>query len=183
MKLYRDPLEFSKIVSTIKGKLCGLDLSPNRIGIALSDSRREISLPMAVLQNDPNRPNTRSFIPLPKDKATLCRLRQEHIAGWVVGWPLDLQPGPSQQRRLDETLYQLEQLPMLLRMDMSNILLHDERFSTVMGRVQAAEWADGGASVGGIDALAASVILKEFLDYASRSHTLLQSHQRQTHKQ
>ena len=183
MKLFRDPLEFSKIISTLKGKLCGLDLSPNRIGIALSDIRREISLPMAVLHNDPNRTNTRSFIPISKDKAIICRLRQEYVAGWVVGWPLDLQPGPSQQRRLNETLHQLQQLPMLLRMDMSNVLLHDERFSTVMGRVQAAEWTDGGASVGGIDALAASVILKEFLDYASRSHTLLQNRQQQIPEQ
>lgn len=68
-----------------------------------------------------------------------------------------------------------EILSNIARPDML-VLLHDERFSTVMARVQASEMSTKQVEqAGGLDALAAANILQEYLDYAARSHTLLNS--------
>lgn len=184
MRLYRDPLKFSKMLRELAGptlggmnKVCGLDLSPTRIGIAISDPAQQVAIPLAVLRNA--LANSRlGFGVRCDDTLIIRRLQPEPIAALVVGWPLPLEPsGRERSSRLRETRQMIDRLPTILpnivRPD-TPILLHDERFSTVMARVRASEMsAVQLAQAGGLDALAAASILQEYLDYAARSHTLL----------
>lgn len=160
-------------------KLCGLDLSPTRIGIAISDYAQQVAIPLAVLRNA--LPHSRlGFRVRREDDAIIQRLQLEPIMALVVGWPLPLESGGEKRSlRLMETKKMINKLPEILakvaRPGMP-VLLHDERFSTVMARVQASEMSiDQVEQTGGLDALAAANILQEYLDYAARSHTLLSS--------
>lgn len=186
MRLHRDPLKFGRtlceLASSTSGsmrKICGLDLSPTRIGIAISDYAQQVAIPLAVLRNA--LPNSRlGFSVRCGDDPIIQRLRLEPIVALVVGWPLPLEAGGAQHSvRLMETKRMVSKLPEILsniaRPDMP-VLLHDERFSTVMARVQASEMSTKQVEqAGGLDALAAANILQEYLDYAARSHTLLNS--------
>ena len=147
-------------------KIAGLDLSPARVGVAISDEGREISIPLGTFHVKSSsggigllKPNRRLYDHIRNELAA------GGIAGWVVGWPLDLQG--RQQYRTEQTLAMIKDLQdTFFKASFGHILLHDERYSTILARADALDRPHGARI--SLDALAASRILQEFLDLASR---------------
>ncbi|PJF18630.1 hypothetical protein PSACC_01555 [Paramicrosporidium saccamoebae] len=171
--IFRDPRKFWEATYSRDGlnqivhrrKIAGLDLSPRRIGIAVSDDIQEFALPIGVFHvrrkgihlelQQPNKPLIQKM-----------RCEANSIAGWVVGWPLTL--AGEESYRTEETLTIIEQCQILLGIQFENILLHDERYSTILARSDSLDQPKGHQV--GLDALAASRILQEYLDLSSRQH-------------
>lgn len=145
-----------------KFKIASLDLSPTRAGIALSDIDGQFALPLGVLRIN-NRDGKLSLLRPPSLLLEKIRTEEKNIAGWVIGWPLTLKGTTS--NRTAETLQRARFLESILKIEYKRILLHDERYSTVLARADALE-RPGGADVG-IDALAAARILQEYLDFVA----------------
>ena len=137
-------------------KLLALDVGDRRVGVAVSDPSGLIASPLAVI-------NRTSKV---EDFAKVARfVREQEAAGVVVGHPLnaDGSEGPQARRveryamALDEALRD-EGLAVPL-------VLWDERMSTL--RAQEAMIASGRkarARRQRIDAVAAAVILQDYLD-------------------
>lgn len=149
---------------THRRKVAALDIGSRRIGIALSDDAQEIALPFGVLHV---RPRGAALALADTDRTLARTLCAENIAGWIVGWPLDLLGRASASTR--RTLHVLEQLQQLLGVPLAPILLHDERFSTTLARADLLDQPPGAAI--GLDALAAARILQEYLYMSCRFST------------
>lgn len=155
---------FDASVRSVNFKIASLDLSPSRVGVAISDGDRHFALPLGVFR-----------VAMRDGKASLLRpspllleklqMEEKNIAGWVVGWPLLLNGGSG--NRTTETLRMASSLEGLLGIKYKNVLLHDERYSTVLARADALERPDG--MTVGLDALAAARILQEYLDLVAAS--------------
>jgi putative Holliday junction resolvase len=133
-----------------RGRVLGLDLGDARIGVAVSDDRRRVAVPVGTVRTGP-----------PADLKAIAALVKEHDATLVVvGHPL-LLSGEAGERahhaeRFARTLHEILGLP---------VELQDERLSTV-----EAESALRRAGVRGkqarrvVDRSAATVILQSWLD-------------------
>jgi putative holliday junction resolvase len=136
----------------------GIDAGERRVGLALSDESRLLASPLIVLDR---RGGLSSVLEAIAGVATREAVRQV-----VVGWPLnaDGTAGPQAQRaeRFASLVERATQLP---------VELWDERLST--HEAEAVLRAQGRSTRrararGQIDAVAAAVILQDYLD-ASRS--------------
>jgi putative Holliday junction resolvase len=134
-----------------QGRLAGLDYGTVRIGVAITDPDQKLASPLANY--------TRRT--LAADAAWLTQLvKDEHIAGFVVGLPIHMSGDESEKsreaRQFADWVRQTTGLPALL---------HDERFST--------SHADDLLGAHGLtkkqkkdrrDKLAAQIILLSFLE-------------------
>lgn len=167
LKIVRKAKEFWELTTklTMTYKLASLDLSPRRVGIAISDASREFAVPRGVLNI--HRKDGITLDTTREGHYLIKQLRREvqNVTGWVIGWPLDL--SGKEGYRTMETFVLIEQLQVLLGTTFGNVLLHDERFTTVLARADLLEYPQ--ASHIGIDALAAARILQEYLDLSNRN--------------
>jgi RNase H-fold protein (predicted Holliday junction resolvase) len=147
-----------------RGRIVGLDMSPSRIGVAVSDDRQEFALPLGTLHVAHQGGNLN--VTNKQGISVVKRLKQDgrSIAGWIVGWPLNLHGQLS--HRTKATVSMIDQLQKLLEITFDNILLHDERYSTALARADALDRPD--AATIGLDSLAAARILQEYLDLSCR---------------
>ena len=143
----------------MRGRLLGLDLGTKTIGLALSDSSRQIATPMRTIRRT-------SFL---KDVAKLKDILSEHsIAGFVLGLPINMNgtEGPRCQSTRDFARNLLIHLSV-------PILLWDERLST-----SAADHALLAADISRkkraavVDKIAAYLILQAALDALENTHSL-----------
>ena len=143
----------------MRGRLLGLDLGTKTIGLALSDSSRQIATPMRTIRRT-------SFL---KDVAKLKDILSEHsIAGFVLGLPINMNgtEGPRCQSTRDFARNLLIHLSV-------PILLWDERLST-----SAADHALLAADMSRkkraavVDKIAAALILQAALDALENTHSL-----------
>lgn len=170
MRLFHDPQSFAKVISE-GGKLCGLDLCPRRIGLSISDSHRRIATPFSIIFNAHSKLAIaqKEFKVRTCDHGIISRLKAENVIGWIVGLPVPLSTNQD-NFRVRDTYVMLQSLHPIIGAN-SPILLHDERFSSVMARIKYNE-------VHGtlardyprsrdifLDDFAAAHILQEFLDY------------------
>lgn len=136
-----------------EGRIVAIDWGEVRLGLALSDETQFLASPLDTLQRRVGR-----RFPMPR----FLELLEAHppIVGLVVGLPLTSEgdEGPSSiaARALAEKVQQRTGLPLALV---------DERMTTALAL--RAVHAQGGSTRGrkaDVDALAASVILQQYLD-------------------
>jgi len=137
-------------------KLLALDVGDRRVGVAVSDDMGWIATPVTVVQRTSKA----------RDFEQFAQLVREHGAeALVVGYPVDQdgRPGPQAQR-VERYVAQLQAALKAEGLDLP-LILWDERMSTqqatkamiVSGR-KARERQER------IDAVAAAVILQDYLD-------------------
>jgi len=137
-------------------KLLALDVGDRRVGVAVSDATGLIATPLTVLRRKSKA----------EDFARIARLAREQGAeGLVVGHPLDEDGSAGPQARRIERY--AEALREALQVEGLALPIHfqDERLSTQ--RAQEAMIAAGRGAQDRrtrIDAVAAAVILQDYLD-------------------
>lgn len=137
-------------------RLLALDVGDRRVGVAVSDATGLIATPLTVVRRASKA----------EDFAKIARLvREQRAEGLVVGHPLDQdgRAGPQAQR-IERYAAALEEALLAEGLDVP-LLLWDERMSTV--RAQEAMIAAGRKAEdrrARIDAVAAAVILQDYLD-------------------
>ena len=116
MTIYTEITAFGKQVKD-QGRLLGLDIGMQKIGLAMSDPLQMIATPYDIIKRQNMSKDTGKI-------RTLCRNHQ--LVGLVVGWPLDgqQQEGDSCQM-VQQFLHQLRKKTTILP-----IFLQDESFST-----------------------------------------------------
>jgi putative Holliday junction resolvase len=132
------------------GRVLGLDLGQSRIGVAVSDDRRRVAVPVGTVRTG-----------APQDvKAIAAMVTEYGISDIVVGLPVSLSGGKGEaadhSHRFAQALQGFLHLP---------VHLQDERLSTVeaeRGLRQAG--VRGRARRGVVDQTAAAVILQAWLD-------------------
>ncbi len=140
-------------------RVLGIDLGSTRVGVAVGDTETRIATPLEVL--------VRSGADRAADRRALRRLVEEWEAEWlVVGLPLSLDgsDGPAALAAREEA----EAIRAVVGVPVS---LHDERLSTVTAHHALREAGVSGRrrrSV--VDAMAAAVILQDWLDRAGPDH-------------
>ena len=138
--------------------MLGIDAGERRIGLALSDELRLLASPLAVLDRRNGLSNVLDTI------AALAQ--REAVAEVVVGLPLNADGSAGAQARRAEHFAQLVE-----RVTQLPVALWDERLTTQQAeaivRAQGRNPRRARAS-GEVDAVAAAVILQDFLDTQSR---------------
>jgi putative Holliday junction resolvase len=135
----------------------GIDYGARRIGLALSDATATLASPWRLLERPPS-------------EAATLRIMLEEINGLaneddgleavVVGWPRRLDGSPTHQTAIVETFARLLQAKITVP-----VVLQDERLSSHEAESRLAEresdWRKRKAK---LDAMAAAVILQDYLD-------------------
>ncbi len=137
-------------------KLLGLDVGDRRIGVAVSDATGLIATPLEIVHRTSRVQDFRRIASL---------LREQQAGGLVVGLPLNDDGSASPQAQRNERY--VAALAEALRAEGLDvpIIFWDERFSTQ--RAEEAVALSGRRSRqrrGHIDAVAAAVILQDYLD-------------------
>ncbi len=140
------------------GRVLGIDAGERRIGLALSDELRLLARPLRVLHRD------HGLAPVLDDIQAIATAEQ--VAQVVVGWPINADGSIGRQaRRAAEFARTVERVVGL------PVQLWDERLSTQEAR--AVLRAQGGRarvrSRGEVDAVAAAVMLQDYLDAQTRT--------------
>jgi len=140
-----------------RGKVMGLDLGSKRIGVAVSDSRRTLALPVCVVQRSGDRERDMRKLAEVVNETGACRV--------VVGLPLSLDgsEGPAAREAHVEAqalASELEPLSVVVE-------TFDERLSTVSAEAELARAGKRGRDRRAVvDSAAAMVILQSWLDSA-----------------
>lgn len=139
------------------GRFLGFDLGEKSIGLALSDTKRNIATPFQVIQRTQWK----------KDSEVLLKIIKDYqIVGIIVGFPLNMNgsEGPRCQstRQFVSNLLSLVNLP---------VCLWDERLSTMaVTRTLLEADVSRAKRKKVVDKMAAAYILQGFLDAFSRPH-------------
>jgi putative Holliday junction resolvase len=140
------------------GRVLGIDAGERRIGLALSDELRMLARPLRVLHRD------HGLAPALDDIQAIATA--ERVTQVVVGWPINADGSLGRQaRRAAEFARTVERVVGL------PVQLWDERLSTQEARARLR--AQGGRarvrSRGEVDAVAAAVMLQDYLDAQPRT--------------
>jgi putative Holliday junction resolvase len=137
-------------------KLLGLDVGERRVGVAVSDGTGLIATPLAVLRRTSKA----------QDFGKIARIvREQDVEGLVIGHPLNADGSAGYQaRRIERYAAALVEALVEEGVDLS-VVLWDEHMSSQ--RAQEAMIAAGRRAKdrrARIDAVAAAVILQDYLD-------------------
>ena len=141
---------------TPRGKICALDLGGARVGVALSDDLGLMAHPRGTIAARPE----------PELLAALAALvRDEEVARFVVGLPLDMKGGEGDAARKARALAQ-----KIADRTGRDVELWDERLTTVEANKRlAASEVRGKKAREHVDEVSAVLILQAWLDRASAS--------------
>lgn len=137
-------------------RVMALDVGHKRIGVALSDPGQVLASTLQVIERKGQQ----------RDLATVVQLVRQHEVGRIiVGYPRSLNGTVGQQARFVERYVAvLEKKLGDSSLDVP-VVLWDERFSTVVAdRLMAEAGRKGRERRERIDAVAAAVILQDYLD-------------------
>jgi putative Holliday junction resolvase len=137
-------------------RVMALDVGHKRIGVALSDPGQVLASSLQVIERKGQQ----------RDLATVIQLVREHEVGKIiVGYPRSLNGTVGQQAEVVERYVAvLEKKLRDSSLDVP-VVLWDERFSTVVaGRLMAEAGRKSRERRERIDAVAAAVILQDYLD-------------------
>ena len=141
------------------GRVLGIDAGERRVGVALSDELRLLASPLAVLDRG------HGLAPVLDALAQVAST--ESVAHIVVGLPLNADGSHGRQARRAQDFARVAQRVLGVPVEM-----WDERLSTReaehIARTQGRNMRRLRAR-GQIDAIAAAVILQDYLDHAHRS--------------
>ncbi len=128
-----------------------LDVGERRIGVAISDALRVLATPVVTLTR-------RSW---DEDYGAIARLvRERGVTLIIVGHPLNMDGSAGEQARRSERFAQ--RLVEAFGADGPPVILWDERMSTQTAEERLRVGESAGRA--GLDAVAAAVILQEWLD-------------------
>ncbi|HIQ06664.1 MAG TPA: Holliday junction resolvase RuvX [Anaerolineae bacterium] len=138
----------------LQGRLLGLDVGDRRVGVAVCDAMGIVVTPLTVFRRGSRQ----------ADFARIAAIAaRERATGIVVGLPLNMDGSEGRQarraRRFAEGLAASVDLP---------VVLWDERLSTFEAERRWAEAGRRSRQAEALDAMAAAVILQDYLD-ADRS--------------
>lgn len=137
-------------------RVMALDFGHKRIGVALSDPGQVLASSLQVIERQGQQ----------QDLAAVIQLVREHGVGKIiVGYPRSLDGTARQQAQaVERDVATLEKMLREASLDVS-VVLWDERFSTVTAdRLMAEAGRKGRERRKRIDAVAAAVILQDYLD-------------------
>ena len=138
------------------GRVLAIDPGTVRVGVAVSDSARQMAFPREAVAAGPSLVDT--LVQLIDDEAPVTV---------VVGLPLTLDGQRAQAAASATALF--EQLQRRLEGTGIEVVQHDERLTTkVAARQMTASGTSQRAGRSRIDSAAASVLLQGFLDGGSR---------------
>jgi putative Holliday junction resolvase len=138
-------------------RVLGIDYGARRIGLALSDATATLASPWRLVQRPPSDAET---LRLMVAEITALAKEDDGLEAVVVGWPRRLDGTPNDQTPIVETFARtLEaQVPV-------PVILQDERLSSHEAESRlAAREPDWKKRKQKIDAVAAAIILQDYLD-------------------
>jgi putative Holliday junction resolvase len=141
------------------GRVVGVDLGHQRVGLAVTDARRTMAVPLATL--------TQTGDPRRDREALVSRIREEEAVAVVVGLPLSMDGsrGPAARWAAGEAAA----IAALLEADGIPVTLVDERLTTVSAHAALRRGGTSGRrSRVVVDQTAATVLLQAFVDGGSR---------------
>lgn len=138
------------MAQTRSGRVLGLDLGDVRIGVAISDERRRLAVPLGTVRAG-----------APQDLRAIAELVREHdVSLVVVGHPLSLSGERGEAARRAEAFAEALRAALPVPVE-----LQDERLSTVEAdRALREAGATGRRRRRAVDRSAATVILQAYLD-------------------
>jgi len=143
----------------------GIDYGARRIGLALSDATATLASPWRLLQRPPSEAETLRI--MLKEIDALAN-EDDGLEAVVVGWPRRLDGSPTHQTAIVETFARLLEARIAVP-----VVLQDERLSSHEAESRLAQresdWRKRKAK---LDAMAAAVILQDYLDGRSRGETM-----------
>ncbi|MBV9357295.1 MAG: Holliday junction resolvase RuvX [Chloroflexi bacterium] len=141
------------------GRVLGIDAGERRVGLALSDELRLLARPLRVLRRD------HGLAPVLDEIQAIATA--ERVAQVVVGWPINADGSIGRQARRAAEFARTAQRVLGLP-----VQLWDERFSTQEARALLRAQGDRGRvrSRGEVDAVAAAVMLQDYLDAQGGAH-------------
>ncbi len=139
-----------------QGRLLALDVGAKRTGVAVSDELGLVTTALTVIRHTSHVEDIRQIAAL---------AQREHAVGVVVGLPLHMDGAESERSRLTRRF--AEKLAVQLSVP---VCLWDERLSTqdAVHNLQFAGRKRRQRFLQMIDAEAAAVILRDYLDHATR---------------
>ena len=143
-------------------RVLGIDYGARRIGLALSDATATLASPWRLVQRPPSEAETlRVMI---KEIRTLTA-DDDGLEAVVVGWPRKLDGSPTHQTAIVQTFASALKAQLEIP-----VILQDERLSSREAEsrlaTREADWRKRKAK---LDAMAAAVILQDYLDSRPRT--------------
>lgn len=143
-------------------RVLGIDYGARRIGLALSDASATLASPWRLLQRPPSEAETLRIMIKEID---LLAQDDDGLEAVVVGWPRRLDGSPTHQTAIVETFARLLETKIAVP-----VILQDERLSSHEAESRlAAREADWRKRKAKLDAMAAAIILQDYLDSQPRS--------------
>ena len=143
-------------------RVLGIDYGAKRIGLALSDATATLASPWRLLLRPPSEAETLRI--MIKEIDTLAK-DDDGLEAVVVGWPRRLDGSPTHQTAVVETFARALEAKIALP-----VVLQDERLSSHEAEarlaVKESDWRKRKAK---LDAMAAAVILQDYLDVRPRA--------------
>lgn len=144
-------------------RVLGIDYGARRIGLALSDATATLASPWRLLQRPPSDAETLRMIVA---EVTTLINDDDGLEAVVVGWPRRLDGTPNKQTPIVETFARTLEAKVSVP-----IVLQDERLSSVEAESRLAvdekDWRKRKLK---IDAVAAAIILQDYLDARPRAN-------------
>ena len=141
--------------------MLGIDYGARRIGLALSDATATLASPWRLLQRPPSEAETLRIM---LEEINALANEDDGLEAVVVGWPRRLDGSPTHQTAVIETFARLLEAKITVP-----VVLQDERLSSHEAESRLAEresdWRKRKAK---LDAMAAAVILQDYLDGRQR---------------
>jgi putative Holliday junction resolvase len=145
-------------------RVLGIDYGARRIGLALSDATASLASPWRLVQRPPSEAETlRMMISEINSLAT----DDDGLEAVVVGWPRRLNGTPTDQTAIVEAFARALDAEVAVP-----VILQDERLSSHEADARlAAREADWRKRKAKLDAMAAAIILQDYLDGRPRPAT------------
>ena len=145
--------------------MLGIDYGARRIGLALSDATATLASPWRLLQRPPSEAETLRL--MLKEIDGLVKA-DDGLEAVVVGWPRRLDGSPTHQTAIVETFARSLETKIAVP-----VVLQDERLTSHEAEARLAtresDWRKRKAK---LDAMAAAVILQDYLDGRSRDEAM-----------
>ena len=142
--------------------MLGIDYGARRIGLALSDATGTLASPWRLLERPPSEAQTLGLV---GEIVEQLKAGDDGLGAVVVGWPRRLDGSPTHQTAAAEAFARALETRAGLR-----VILQDERLSSHEAdqRLAAGGERDWRARKKKVDAMAAAIILQDYLDYVPR---------------
>jgi putative Holliday junction resolvase len=138
-------------------RVLGIDYGAKRIGLALSDATATLASPWRLLQRPSSEADT---VRVMIDEIDVLAKHDDGLEAVVIGWPRRLDGSPTHQTALVETFARALEAQIAVP-----VVLQDERLSSHEAESRlAAREADWRKRKAKLDAVAAAIILQDYLD-------------------